>query len=112
MTGAEKVPLSCPFCEGAAEADTMPSVTGRQHFVSCKVCTCYGYNYQPFTTYARKSEAIAAWNRRARVEAGDEDVRAAATALCLMVERGRGDRAELLISEFARLGLQLVKVTP
>lgn len=55
----------CPWCGGRAELDEVGGATGLQHFASCKDMTCPGYHYQPYTTYARKNEALAAWNRRA-----------------------------------------------
>jgi Lar family restriction alleviation protein len=55
----------CPFCGGDAECDTVPGATGVQHFVSCAESKCVGFVYSPWITFARESDAIAAWNRRA-----------------------------------------------
>lgn len=58
-------PLPCPFCGGAANADWhRDGATGAQHFVSCDDEDCAGYNIGTRPTYARKADAVAAWNRR------------------------------------------------
>ncbi len=64
----------CPFCGGEAQVEETSAATGRGDAVAFSVgCiqdedgTCYGY--QSLTTFSRRSDAIAAWNKRA----GDKD---------------------------------------
>lgn len=59
-TPTEK-PLSCPFCE--AKGNVIHGGNSRGHlvyFVTCDNCECRTMHYET------KSEAIAAWNRRAK----------------------------------------------
>lgn len=65
--------LPCPFCGGSAELEKDNGVIEEVRWtVGCNERTddgvlCYGY--QSFTTFATQREAIAAWNRRASVDA-------------------------------------------
>jgi len=63
---------SCPFCGGEAALESVeepvpsPYRGAGSWSVGCMTDEegrCYGY--QSLTTFARRSEAIAAWNRRA-----------------------------------------------
>lgn len=64
----------CPFCGAAASVEEIAgAVDGVRFSVGCDSMTdldCYGY--QSLTTFARRGEAIEAWNRRA---ATGEDTR-------------------------------------
>lgn len=68
--------LPCPFCGGAAQAEHFEGKLGRWRWsIGCNdhkpeaddggepVAECYGF--QSMTSFATKTEAIAAWNRRA-----------------------------------------------
>jgi Restriction alleviation protein Lar len=64
--------LSCPFCGGPGvveEVEEKSSLSGIRFSVGCNSSTeadCMGY--QSLTTFARRSEAVEAWNKRAAVE--------------------------------------------
>ena len=63
MTGENVLcPLPCPFCGGAAEVEDARGSGGWSVGCADQSGDCYGY--QSLTTFPRKSEAIAAWNRR------------------------------------------------
>ena len=65
--------LPCPFCGGSASVEEFPSsaTTNTKTAVFSVGCddpeeaSCMGY--QSLTTFARRSDAIAAWNKRAPV---------------------------------------------
>lgn len=55
----------CPFCGGAASFEQIDNDASPQHLrwsVGCRNEDCIGY--QSLTTYPRKADARAAWNRR------------------------------------------------
>lgn len=54
--------LPCPFCGGAAEVEDARGSGGWS--VGCADYSGDCYGYQSLTTFPRKCEAIAAWNRR------------------------------------------------
>lgn len=59
--------LPCPWCNGKADWDSKPGATGEQFWCLCLTDDCTFYNAEPFTKHARKTDAIAAWNRRAAI---------------------------------------------
>lgn len=66
VTGHEIFP--CPFCGGVASVEAVGGAVGVAFTVGCDTDAegdCYGY--QSLTTFARRSDAIAAWNRRTPV---------------------------------------------
>ena len=56
----------CPFCGAPASVEEFPSAIGEAAFsVGCdsaEEASCPGY--QSLTTFSRRSDAVAAWNRR------------------------------------------------
>lgn len=55
----------CPFCGGAAQLEEMPVPFGRDGVtfsVSCDTEHCFGYASS--ATFARRSDAVRAWNIR------------------------------------------------
>lgn len=65
--------LPCPFCGGPAELDNAAEPQfARRPTVTCSNEDCFGY--MPSAYFARDVDAIAAWNRRASLPAGNEPV--------------------------------------
>lgn len=66
---------SCPFCGGPASVEELGSAVTRTDAVSFSVgcdadeANCPGY--QSLTTFSRRSDAVAAWNRRAHLYVRD-----------------------------------------
>jgi Lar family restriction alleviation protein len=60
--------LPCPFCGASASIEEFENgLKGVAFSVGCDSAeeeSCMGY--QSFTTFARRSDAIKAWNRRAK----------------------------------------------
>lgn len=67
-TGTLEIIKPCPFCGGEATVEEVDNLhKGVSFSVGCSTDedgSCYGY--QSLTTFARRSDAIAAWNKRAK----------------------------------------------
>lgn len=59
----------CPFCGGKATIEEVPTVSGANWSVGCSDEDGQCYGYQSLQTFARKCEAVEAWNRRAPLSA-------------------------------------------
>lgn len=62
--------LPCPFCGGEATLESVHLDGKLRWSVGCNeaeglVALCFGF--QSLTTFVRQSEAVAAWNRRAKL---------------------------------------------
>lgn len=67
-------PLPCPFCGGPAAIEEVGEDGGHVRFtVGCTSDESDCMGYQSLTTFARRGEAIAAWNTRAPISSGKAD---------------------------------------
>ena len=58
--------LRCPFCGGPAVLEEIKDDGGNVRFsVGCTADEAACMGYQSLTTFARRSDAVAAWNTRA-----------------------------------------------
>lgn len=64
----------CPFCGGDATIEEVPTASGANWSVGCNDEDGQCYGYQSLQTFARKCEAVAAWNRRVPAPAVPGDV--------------------------------------
>lgn len=62
VTGLEVLP--CPFCGGPASVEESRAYEGAAFSVGCDADEASCYGYQSLTTFSRRSDAIAGWNRR------------------------------------------------
>lgn len=107
----------CPFCGGPAEIEQTTGATSDHKSVGFSVgCTadeadCMGY--QSLTTFARRSDAIDAWNRRA-TDAEIErlnGIEAAALTAASIYEAEIG-RLRALLEPFAELARAVLAEAP
>lgn len=66
----------CPFCGREAKAKGMKKGQRRAAYVQCRCCNARSavYKGELHEAYADLAiEAAAAWNRRAKLEGGDDD---------------------------------------